>query len=127
MKNIKVKKTDLIKVLKKNREKHKETFNLAIHGYKITLHKQMLEKLDQLSKNEEVDHIFKLDKPQSHLNDYDIIIGMLSITEDELIELSENDYKGYYLDEWNWKNVFIGSNSGYIGIGTDSPTYSFIS
>ena len=123
---VKVKKNDLIKVLEENKKKHVKDYEHAIHGYKIQLHKQLLDKLEKLSNGDVADTNFKdLYMPESHENDYDVVIGMLGVTEEKIIELTQSDYRAYYLDDWTWRRSWVGLNAGYIGIGSDSPNYSF--
>ena len=113
MKDILVKKSTLIEKLKKNRAAHHKIFEEALVGYR----KQAIKLLDQQLKRAKSGKKFHtyivLTVPQDQTKDYDRAIGMLAMDLSDEVALSENDYRCYVLDEWNWKDQFLSTNSAY--------------
>jgi len=121
MEKIKVNKLNLLEVLNKNRNQHIEDYKLAVEGYKILSKKALQKKLKELKNlNDENYNEFSLyfshiEKPVSHEDDFDTVIGMLNITIETDINISASEYKQYYLNEWQWKRDWYFSNTGYMG------------
>lgn len=56
---------------------------------------------------------FSLVQPSDQTKDYDRVIGMLEMDTEHDVLLSEKDYQSYVLDDWQWKQNFLFSNSSY--------------
>lgn len=54
-----------------------------------------------------------LSQPVNQTRSYDRVIGMLEMALAEEVELSEEDYQQYVMDEWSWREVFLTSNASY--------------
>jgi hypothetical protein len=52
--------------------------------------------------------------PQDHSKDYDRAISMMRSSVYDEVRLSVDEYDAYVLNNWEWKNNFINSNSFYV-------------
>ena len=113
MKDITVKKGDLLLKLKANRVSHKENYDKALMVDKeaLTLY---LEKMYKRAKaGKKVSHAIQLSIPTNNLRDYDLIIGMLEMTIDDDIVLTPQEYSQYVNDDWNWRSSFTNNTLSY--------------
>ena len=116
---IKVHKSELLDIIKSNREKHVEDFKKSIKAYRVKAADLFTKELEKMVNGEEFTTNIRLDKPESHIKDYDLIIGMLEMSVDDIIELEWNQFNQYVNDEWGWKPHFktsVYSNSAYFGM-----------
>jgi len=114
MKTVKIKKDKLLKKLKENRETHRNNFLEAQKGYR----QEAIEQFDKALKNardgKPIITYFNLTAPVDQTFDYDTIIEMLDWEVEEIVELDQSSFKNYVLDEWNWKQDWLCSNSAYM-------------
>lgn len=115
MESIKVKKEELLNVLRENRTKHRHIFEEAIEGYRKTVIAEFERRLDDAKAGRKIDIRFTLPQPVDQTKDYDRAIGMLEMTIDDVIHLEEIEYRQYVMDDWSWKQSFLTSNSTYSG------------
>lgn len=116
MQSIKMKKDELLKLVKENRGKHKESYDEACVVYKTQVVKELKRLLRQAKKEEDVTKIeifVNLTQPFNSLKDYDRVISMLQHETDPVIELSHQEYAQYVQDEWHWKQQFTATNAVY--------------
>ena len=55
----------------------------------------------------------KLDKPLEYTDSYQLALDMLSMSTDDDILLTQEEFKQYINDDWSWKEMFQMSNSKY--------------
>jgi hypothetical protein len=55
-----------------------------------------------------------LQRPTSHIKEYDRVLDMLEASLDEEFELSDKEFSQYVRDEWSWKTDFITTVSGTV-------------
>jgi len=115
MRSVKVRKYDLMDVLKKNRKEHRDAFLQAQTKYRETAIKVLDEELAAARDGRPfvLTRIIGLIQPSDHTADYDRTLGMLSMHIDEVIELSEVEYRQYVDDDWGWMNQFANEASHY--------------
>lgn len=111
---VKVEKNELIKVLTENRQKHSHNYDKAKIGFRKLLIAELKSKLEAAESDKIVTLTFENHKPESHLEDYDDILGMLELATDTEIELSHIQYKQYVKDEWDWARQWSTSNATYL-------------
>jgi vacuolar-type H+-ATPase subunit E/Vma4 len=113
MDSVKVHKSELIAKLQENRAAHRAIYEEALAGYRdVALEK--LEAYIARVRGGEVEVItLVLAKPEDHTRDYDRIIAMAEASVDDVLELAEHDFQRYWLDDWNWRQSFLASNSAY--------------
>lgn len=107
---VRIKKEDLLKVLKDNREKHAADYDKATAGFRKLLEKELNDKLKAVIGGKQVKLKFKSIKPVSHLNEYDDVIGMIELSTDAEFEINSQQYKQYIKNEWEWERMWFASN-----------------
>lgn len=121
MKTIKIKTADLVTSLKTNRAKHEAEYKLAVIEYRKACKKQLENYLAKIKpeeakidlKNPVKTLYLTIQAPSCFLTEYDRASMMMGMTVDSIIELDENDFRRYVMDEWDWKSGFNASNSLY--------------
>jgi hypothetical protein len=119
MQKVKVKTNILLNKLRENKEKHIKEYNEASKNWKIktteALKKFHQESLQRLESSDRIEYIhFSCPvKPISHETDYILAIEMLEFSVDQELELTQQEFKTYVQDEWNWKHEFTTVNSAY--------------
>ena len=113
MNSIKVKKSELLDVLKKNRGNHRIIFLEASEGYRAAAIEELDKMLADAKAGRKIRRSLTLVEPQDQTRDYDRAIRMLEMSTDDVIELEEHDFAQYVLDDWSWKRQFLLSNSTY--------------
>lgn len=113
MEVVKIAKSELLAILKKNREAHRAIFEKAQEGYR----KEAIELLDialQDARNgRKITTFIKLNTPIDQTSDYDRAIKMIEMSIDTNIEIGETDFANYVLDDWRWKEQFTATNAYY--------------
>jgi hypothetical protein len=116
---ITVNKSDLVKKLVINRDKHLKAYEKTRLGWESALRKELAGMLSELNKT----HTIKIkpggyisisnQKPQHYLDSYDEAIDMLKYGNDETITLNAEQYQRYIKDNWGWSGAFAATNSTY--------------
>jgi len=130
----------LLEKLRENRARHEEIFDEAMVSYREevlegleglseTLNDKigdLVECLDTTRSNEDKTESFRdydfsvsplyLTKPSNHLIDYDRTILMIKNCQQGDIELSQQEYSQYVMDNWDWQQSFMTSNSSHSAV-----------
>lgn len=113
MKSITIEKSKLLAIVRDNKSAHVEEYEEASKIYAeafIDKAKGLLSQEGEPNKwKRHVD--LPQSAPQNNSIDYDVVIEMLEMTEDESIILSYSDFRKYVRDEWDWQGVI--SNKFY--------------
>lgn len=107
-------KEKLLGIVKQNREKHAATYKEARKAYKekgMDILQKLIAKLDN---GENIRPYLNLPTPEDHTGDYDRTIEMLKHDVREQIELEENEFNQYVLDNWSWKQEWLNTTASYI-------------
>ena len=111
---IKVDKNELIETLKKHKVKHIEDYDKAVKAYKIESIKQ-LKNLIEKAENNELDLRLQLTEPVDNSSNYDSIISMFEWEVKDEVELTQDEFKEYVLNENSYSQHAFTSNSMYLG------------
>ena len=103
----------LLAVIERNRGAHRQIFIEALEGYRKQAIELLEEQIGRAKSGKNFKVQFQLVQPMDHTRDYDRIIGMLKMNTGGYVELSEDDYRAYVMDDWAWKNQFLATNSRY--------------
>lgn len=113
MRPVRVSKKDLLKSLQENRDAHHDIFLEAVDGYRIEAVKQLEVHIKRIQKGSLKRVYVVLATPEDHTVDYDNAIGMLKMSLDDTVDLDEDAYRHFVMDQWDWKNAFLTTNSVY--------------
>lgn len=113
MSAVRVKKEELLQTLRENRKEHRETFLEALEGYRAAALKALTARIEDAKTTKRVSLHFKLIEPQDQTREYDRIIKMLEMSVDERVELTQREFANYVMDDWEWTQQFLTSNSAY--------------
>lgn len=113
MQAVKVKKSELLDILRKNREEHRETFLEALDGYHKAAMKALADRVQEAKDNQRISLTFHLEQPTDQTKEYDRIIKMLEMSVDDEVELTQKEFANYVMDDWSWMHQWLASNSRY--------------
>lgn len=108
-------KDKVLEKLKDNKTKHVSAFELAMNEYWKALERE-LEKLlakARAKKGDKHEFWVRLPVPKNHEQEYDTNIQMLEFSSDVEIVLTEEEFKQFIMDEWNWKADFTATVQNY--------------
>lgn len=112
--DITVDKSELLAVLKKNRDNHRDEYEKAFAGFQKAAEEWLNDQLKRLHKGKVIDRpIFPHQVPQDHTEEYDQIIGMLEMDQSDTVPLNWSLYRQFVNDEWGWTADFTTTNSFY--------------
>lgn len=116
MRDVKINKTELLTIVRENKEKHIKEFNESVEDYKKAA-LAVTEKNLELAKTGNLDEIARIkgmpSKPVSYEDAYSRAIRMLELSVEEIIEIEEHIFNQLVLDEWTWKQAFVASSALY--------------
>jgi len=113
MYEVKIKKDTLLKILEKNRKKHRAIFEKAIAGYRREVIRHLDFALKCAKSGKKIITAVKLIQPQDHTKDYDRVIGMLKMSVDETIVVDDLQYQQYIMNQWPWSEQFSSTSASY--------------
>jgi hypothetical protein len=108
-------KQELLDALTANREQHRRIFEEACEGYRAKA-VEILEQNIANIKARKLERIHvSLPVPEDHTKDYDRVIRMVEMHRGETLELDQEHFAQYVMDDWGWRTslldtaVFYGS------------------
>lgn len=116
MRTVTVKRDELLDVVKANRERHREIFLRAQEEFRKRAVEELEKRLADARDGKHFDQHLGMIEPQDRTDDYDRIISMLEMTVADEIELTQDEYAAYVMDDWSWKRQWVASNSAYVAI-----------
>lgn len=111
--NVTVDRTELTKIVTKNRWNHRKIFLEALKGYRRALIKHLERMLKEARKGKRVNHMITLTIPQDMTAEYDSVLKMLEMSMDGKITLTAEDFHRFVEDRWDWSHSFLHSNAAY--------------
>lgn len=103
----------LLEVLRSNRSIHAETFQKAMKGYTRETIKELEQKLADVKAGKEIQRHMINVAPACHTDEYDEVIGLLEMSDQETLILDQSLYRQYVKDDWGWKQSWVASTSTY--------------
>lgn len=116
MRQIKVDKAKLLKIIKKNRAEHGGAFEEAQKTYREVAIKAMDEQMRLAREGGpfQLRVLVSLEAPQNHTADYDRSIQMLEMSVEQEIVVSEQEFQQYVQDIWGWSRDWATNTSNYV-------------
>lgn len=113
MQSVKVKKSELVEVLTKNRDGHRAEFLEAQELYRAAVIKELDAMLAEARDKKNIRRHISLPEPSDHTEDYDRELRMLAMSVDDVIELEVHDFDTFVMDNWSWKQAVSATNTFY--------------
>jgi hypothetical protein len=117
--NIKAKKEEVLEKLRTNRETHSKIAAEARVGYVEKAQQALNKRMAELKEGKIVGLSFNLRAPMDHTRVYDTAIASLELHQEDEITLTSDQVRHLCLDDWDWKEEFLTSNSQYSGSARD--------
>lgn len=114
---ITVRKEELLRALRTNRTEHEKAYAEAHAGYCEAVVKTLEEMVAEARAGTAFRKEVKLAEPQDHTKDYDRVIRMLEMSVSEQLQVTEQEFTMYVLDDWAWKGQFVATSNVYKGVG----------
>lgn len=112
MREVKVRRLDLLTTVSQNRHRHAENYKKAIEVYKQEA-VESIEKLLSDAKAGDIRHSISLVKPEQHLEEYDQALLMLQMSVDDEVTLTTEEFAQYVMDKWSWARQFEQATMSY--------------
>jgi hypothetical protein len=112
---IKVRKVELLEKLVANRATHRAMFLDAQTGFRKVVIQELDRRLKDARANRTINIVFAMPAPVDQTAEYDRAIKMLEMSVDDVLELDEDEFSHFVLDEWRWKQQVYATNSMYAG------------
>lgn len=109
----KIRRLALLDRLKTNREDHRNVFDQAIVGYRRSAIAELDRSISDAKAGKRIRLSIQLIEPKDHTAEYDTIIDLFTMVEDEFIELSFGDFLRFVRDQWDWTGQFTETASFY--------------
>jgi hypothetical protein len=114
LKPFRIKKEQLIEGVRQNRDAHRSVYESAMAGYRNAATQFFTEQLERALQSRPFMTMFTEPMPEDHTEDYDVMLDGWTMTEDDEIELSVQEFRQYVRDEWGWKREFTATASNYL-------------
>ncbi len=115
MKKVCVDKVRLLKTLKENRAVHIEEYKDVYEAYRLQKIIQLESVLDRAKACMEFNLHFDGGEPVGHTDTFDAAIEMVQWSEEQVIELDQEDFRRYVLNDWDWVGRFKMHQTMYLG------------
>jgi len=113
MRAVRVKKNELLEKVQDNRAKHRAIFEKALKGYRVAVIAELEIMLNEAKKGRRIKRAVELIEPVDQTREYDRVIRMLEMSTDDVIELSQQEFTQYVMDDWAWKEHFLSTTIPY--------------
>ena len=114
MRTITVLRDEFIERVTKNRNNHRAVFEEALEGYRTRLTAELERRVRDLKRGRHVEQYIGLPEPEDHTDDYDRILAMAEMSVDDTLQLSEDEFGMYVMDQWRWRQSFTDSTTLYV-------------
>ena len=138
MRKVTVDRQQLLTALRQNKAKHVAEYTEAVRGYKEqatqrlesaikTARRRLTDAMASIQKridafgDEQLPDVitvlntecFALKVPRNHEKSYEVAIRMAEMEVADTVELGQDEFQCFVLDDWEWKNEFTAINSTY--------------
>lgn len=114
MREVRISSSKLRKIIQKNRSQHRGIYEQAMDGYTKAAVGFFEKELKKAKDGKRFQTYFSEPMPEDHTEDYDTVIEMIDLSEDDSVKLSNAEFRQYVKDEWGWKQQFTATSSNYL-------------
>jgi hypothetical protein len=109
-----VRKDDLLKVLRLNRDSHYSKFERAFERFRGQALAAMQDNLDQARVGGPVRLTIVMPVPECHTEDYDREIRMLEMHQEDTVEIASRLFDQIVMDRWGWAASYAANTEAYL-------------
>lgn len=114
MRSVKIKTKELLEVLRGNLAQHIIDFDEAYSAYAEAATKELEAAYIDAKDNRVITrNPIKAVEPHSYEDSYITVIRMLEMSDDKVVELTQQEFSQYVEDRWAWKEAFTLTSSLY--------------
>lgn len=113
MNEVKIRKNELLEVVKTNRARHRELFLQAQEGFRQRAIEELDRRLADVRNGQKINLAIQMPEPQDHTEDYDRVIRMLEMSVDDEVTLQAHEFDQYVMDNWQWAKMVRTLNASY--------------
>lgn len=114
MKQVTINKLELVTAIGINMAQHREVFLEALDGYRKAQIDLLERDLARLKSGRSLENAIRyLPAPADHTRDYQRVLKMLAMHVADTIEMSQEDFARYVMDDWQWKRDFLITSANY--------------
>lgn len=113
MNKVTVSVSTLIDAVSKNRTAHRQIFLEALEGFRKKQMETLEAHLEELKAGKLLRVITYLPVPEDHTKDYDRVLKMLDMHQSNSIDISQEDFAKYVMDDWQWRREFLNTSANY--------------
>lgn len=113
MKEVKVNISELLTILRDNKEKHQQVFEEALEGYKLKVIETLERTLEKAKAGDRLPEYIEIPRPINQTHEYNRAIKMMEMSVESEITLAVGEFDKYVMDRWAWKQNFLARNSMY--------------
>jgi hypothetical protein len=110
---ITVSKRVLVESLNKNLGTHQAIFEEALEGYRLKAIATLEENLRAVKAGKGVRVQVYMELPESHKKDYERILRMLEMDQNDTVVLTEDQFRQYVEDDFSWQHQFLNETAQY--------------
>ena len=114
MRTVRIDKRELLVVVGDNRNAHREVFVAAVEAYRSQALIQLQQRIDEIMSGKQFVLGFALPVPEDHTADYDEVLRMLDMSVDEVVELDQQEFQQFVMDDWSWTRAWQSSTASYM-------------
>lgn len=109
MHRVRVKKQELMERVTENRDRHREQFEKGLDLYRDAVIAELETWLERARKGKRIRVRTQLAAPEDHTSEYEQVLDMLSMSVEEEIELTAQEFAQYVRDDWGWRRQFTAT------------------
>lgn len=113
MREMTMRRDDLLDHLRENLETHRATFLKAQEGYRRAVIEELDRMLDDARSGRLIRRAISLPEPEDHSGDYQTAIRMLEMSVGDEITITVDDFEKLVMDNWGWKGRWHETTSSY--------------
>lgn len=114
-----VRKDELLKKLRENKEQHRTIFLKAIELFREEAIRVFEKNLEAAKSNKPFQVKLNIERPRDHTEEYQRAIEMLEWSTKDEVEISEQDFKCFVQDNWDWQTLFLSNK--YVSDTVSAP------
>lgn len=113
MRSVTVAKADLLTILKENKTKHRSIFLEAQRRYRERCIEELDKTLADARAGRNFQLQFRLPVPEDHTKEYNQVIKMVEMSQDDNLELTNQEFATFVMDDWSWKAAWAANTASY--------------